>query len=117
MQQKNILLIARSAPYGSANSRELLDIALAGGAFEQNISLLFLGDGVFQLQGQQNSQLLGQKNLSKTLKMLPMYDIEKIYYQDSALELRQLNQPDQAKPISNAAIQQLISQQDVVITL
>jgi len=117
MSQKKILLIARSAPYGSANGRELLDIALAGGAFEQDISLLFMADGVFQLQTQQQSQLVGQKDLSKTLKMLPIYDIDKLYYQASALGLRQLDQPDTAKPLSNTQIQQLISQQDVVISL
>ena len=46
---KSMLLISRQAPWSGPGAREALDIALAGGAFDLPLALLFLDDGVLQL--------------------------------------------------------------------
>ena len=45
---KKFLYVNRRAPYGSIYGLESLEVVLIGAAFEQDVSLAFLGDGVFQ---------------------------------------------------------------------
>ncbi len=46
---KKLLFISRHAPYGSSLARDALDAVLASSAYDQQLSLLFMDDGVFQL--------------------------------------------------------------------
>lgn len=117
MSQKSILLISSSAPYSSPKARETLDIALAAGVFDQDVSVLLMGDGVFQLSEHQQPERLEQKNISKTIKLLPMYGVEKIYAQKQAIHQRQLKHSTDLTVLNNLEIQQLIRKQDVVINL
>ena len=77
--KKTLLMVLRHSPYGSSLARASLDVALAAAAFEQAIDLLFLGDGVLQLQPDQDTQRLGIKNVGKQLASLPLYDINCVY--------------------------------------
>ncbi len=79
------LLIFRQPPYSSSLSRSGLDTALADGAFEQAVSLLFLSEGVLQLLPQQDSSGLGKRNHGKVLTSLPLYDIETLWVDAKAL--------------------------------
>lgn len=88
--QKSLLLIFRTAPFMSSANRDNLDIALACAAFDIPVSLLFLNDGVLQLLPNQQSQLVDQKDLSKTLNALPMYDIDQCFVLDTHLAKHQL---------------------------
>ncbi|NND66731.1 MAG: sulfurtransferase TusC, partial [Halioglobus sp.] len=76
--QKRVLLIIRHSPYGSGLARAGVDFALACGAFEQNITLLFTGPGVLQLKDQQSGSALGLKDIGKQLASLPLYDIASV---------------------------------------
>ena len=46
---KKFLYVNRRAPYGTIYALESLEVVLIGAAFEQDVSLAFLGDGVYQL--------------------------------------------------------------------
>ncbi|WP_174220777.1 DsrE family protein, partial [Pseudomonas aeruginosa] len=51
---QSLLIISRQSPWSGPSAREALDIALAGGAFDLPVGMLFLDDGAFQLApGQQ----------------------------------------------------------------
>ena len=76
---KSILLLWPYPPYGNSNSREALDLALAFGAYEQNLAILFTGDGVWNLLPHQQSSGISQKSISQMLGALPLYGIESIY--------------------------------------
>src|SRR5690554_7301836 len=76
--QKRILLISRHAPYGSSIAREALDAVLASAAYDQQISLLFMDDGVFQLLAEQDPGSIGQKSFASMLSALPLYDVTNI---------------------------------------
>jgi tRNA 2-thiouridine synthesizing protein C len=52
---------------------------MANAAFEQAFDLLFLGDGVLQLLPDQDSQMLGIKNIGRQLSSLPLYGINCVY--------------------------------------
>ncbi len=77
--RKSLLIVVRRSPYGSSLARASLDVALAAAAFEQPVSLLFMGDGVLQLIAGQESQAIGVKNIGRLLASLPLYDIERVY--------------------------------------
>ncbi|SEL56603.1 tRNA 2-thiouridine synthesizing protein C [Atopomonas hussainii] len=116
---KSLLLVSRHAPCSGSTPRELLDIALAGGAFDLPISLLFLDDGVFQLFTP-NFAALEQKNLSANLQALPMFGVEQLYVAERCLRDRGLDST-KAQPavqcLDDAAISALYASHDLVITL
>lgn len=115
---KNILVIQRCAPYGSSLAREGLDYVLTSAAYDQNISLLFMGDGVFQLTEQQDSSQLGLKNQAKALEVLPLYDIENLYAVQEDLEERQLKESNLTKGIKvipRSEVHSFMNEQDHVI--
>jgi len=53
---KRFLYVNRRAPYGSIYALESLEVVLIGAAFEQDVSLAFLGDGVYQLTKGQDTR-------------------------------------------------------------
>jgi tRNA 2-thiouridine synthesizing protein C len=77
--KKSVLLVLTHSPYGTSLARASLDVALANAAFEQSVDLLFLGDGVLQLQPDQDGGPLGIKARGRQLASLPLYDINSVY--------------------------------------
>ena len=59
-------------------------------AFEQDVSLAFIDDGVYQLKKGQNTDGIATKNFTKTFGALEMYDVEKLYVEKESLEERGL---------------------------
>ena len=73
-----LAFLFRTAPHGTAISREGLDALLAATAFcdEEEIGVFFIDDGVLNLLDGQNPELLLQKDFIRTFKLLDLYDIE-----------------------------------------
>lgn len=117
---KSVLLISRQAPWAGIGAAEALDIALAAGAFDLPLSILFMDDGVLQLLDQQQPQALEQKDLSANLQALPMFGIEQLYVAQHCLTVRGLADNPlalTAELVDDQRIQQLIRQHDYVMTL
>ncbi|HEX5841589.1 MAG TPA: sulfurtransferase complex subunit TusC [Pseudomonas sp.] len=117
---KSLLIISRQAPWSGPGAREALDIALAGGAFDLPIGMLFLDDGVFQLAPAQQPGALQQKDLSANLQALPMFGVEALYVSARSLQERGLHEQTlslAAEPLDDAALTALIDRYDQVITL
>lgn len=89
---KRTLVIFRHSPYGNSLSRSGLDAVLAAGAFEQDVSVLFTADAVFQLLPEQDSSGLGRRNQGKVLASLPLYDIDQLWVEGDALAVRGIDQ-------------------------
>lgn len=83
--KKAVLIVLRHSPYGSGLAKAAVDTALASAAFEQTIDLLFIGDGVLQLQPDQDSHSKGMKNVGRQLASLPLYDINHVYVDAQAV--------------------------------
>ena len=114
------LFLLRQTPYGSTLAREALDMALATAAFDQQVQLLFINDGVYQLINEQNSVTKKRKNISKTLAALELYDINEVYADASSIKERGININELFAPlkaIDKSAINTLIQQADIVINL
>ncbi len=84
----------RKAPYGTIYALESLEVVLIAAAFDQDISLVFADDGVYQLTNSQDTDDIGMKNFSKTYSALGDYDIKKIYVEKESLEERGLTTED-----------------------
>jgi tRNA 2-thiouridine synthesizing protein C len=94
MASKKFMYVNRKAPHGSVYALESLEVVLIGAAFEQDVSLAFVDDGVFQLMQNQNTKAIGVKNFSPTFKALGDYDVNKIYVERESLEERGLSKED-----------------------
>lgn len=117
---RSMLIISRQSPWSGPGAREALDIALAGGAFELPISLLFLDDGVFQLSPRQAASCLEQKDLAANLQALPLFGIEAIHVCRHSLLERGLSEGELSIPASvldDEALRALIATHDHVICL
>lgn len=91
---KNFLYLNRRAPYGTVYAWESLEVVLIGAAFEQDVSLAFVDDGVYQITKGQDTSELGIKNFSPTYSALGDYDVQKIYVEKESLEARGLTVED-----------------------
>ena len=120
MSNKRILLVCRKAPYGNALARETAEIALAAGAFDQELAIAFIGDGVWQLLDQQDSTDIQQKNHQKLLSAFELYGISESYVESEALTERQIDQSRlslAAKPADQQQLAELFQQADIVLTV
>ena len=91
---KKFLYVNRKAPYGTIYALEALEVVLIGAAFDQDVSLAFLDDGVFQLTKGQNTTDIGVKNFSPTFRALGDYEVTKLFVEQESLDERGLTADD-----------------------
>jgi tRNA 2-thiouridine synthesizing protein C len=91
---KKFMYLNRRAPYGTIYAWESLEVVLIGAAFDQDVSLAFLDDGVYQLLKGQDTTQVDMKNFSPTYSALGDYDVTKIYVEKESLEERGLTLED-----------------------
>jgi tRNA 2-thiouridine synthesizing protein C len=118
--QKTLLFILQRAPYGSSATREALDAALAAAAFEQDVQILFTGDGIWNLLPEQDASSINSKDTSKMLQALSYYDIDDVYVDSVSLNERRLASTSlaiAAKSITGDDLRQLVKNADCVISL
>jgi tRNA 2-thiouridine synthesizing protein C len=116
---KRFLYVNRRAPYGSIYALESLEVVLIGAAFEQDVSLAFLGDGVYQLTKGQDTKGLEMKNFSPTFRALEDYGVTKLYVEKEALEARGLSEADLVVPVEVVSAErmgEIMEAQDVILS-
>ncbi len=131
--KKKFLYLNRKAPHGTIYALESLEVVLIGAAFEQDVSLAFVDDGVFQLMAAQDPARAGLKNFPRTFNALGDYDVHKLYVERESLDERGLTiedlmpityedeSEDYAEkpsiiPVSRAELAAIIAEQDVVLS-
>lgn len=116
---KKFMFVNRKAPHGTIYALEGLEVVLIAASFDQDCSLVFMDDGVYQLAKGQNTKPIGTKNFSPTYRALEGYDIEKLYVEREAMEARGLTEDDLMVPVSvmsSAELGELMASQDVVLS-
>lgn len=93
-ETKKFMYVNRKAPYGTIYAWESLEVVLIGAAFEQDVSVAFVDDGVYQLCKGQDTTSLGIKNFSATYRALGDYDVNKLYIEKESLDARGLTLDD-----------------------
>ena len=116
---KKFMFINRKAPYGTVYALESLEVVLITAAFDQDVSLVFSDDGVYQIKKGQVTDGIGMKNFSPTYRALEGYDVEKLYVDKESLDERGLTQDDllvDVEIISRTEMAELMDDQDVVMS-
>ena len=116
---KKVMFVNRKAPYGTIYALESLEVVLITATFDQDVSLVFLDDGVYELLKGQNTKAVGIKNFSRTYRALDGYDVEKLYVERESLEARGLSEDQllvDVEVLSSAQMGELMAQQDVVLS-
>ena len=91
---KKFMYLNRRAPYGTIYAWESLEVVLIGAAFDQEVSLLFVDDGVYQLTKSQDTSGIEMKNFSPTYRTLGDYGVRHMYVDKASLEARGLTADD-----------------------
>ena len=114
MTPRRILFVIAHPPRRGALALETLDQLLVGAAFDQKISVLFMGDGVYQLV----SSVEAFDNIARGYRALPTYDVDDIYVDKTAIARRGLSKDTlvlPARALTRRGIQSLIAAHDVVV--
>ncbi|MEE9904786.1 sulfurtransferase complex subunit TusC [Chlorobium sp.] len=115
---KKIMHVMRHAPHGTIYTYEGLEMILIMAAYEQDLSVVFIGDGIYALRKNQDTAGIGIKGFAKTFMALDGYDVEKLFVDRVSLEERGLSEEDlvvDVEVLDSAEIGALMNQQDVVI--
>lgn len=116
---KKFMYVNRRAPYGTVYALESLEVVLIGAAFDQDVSMVFIDDGVFEIKKGQDTAEIGMKNFSPTYRALEMYDVEKLYVSQESLAERGLTEDDllvDVEVMPDSQIADLMDEQDVIFT-
>ena len=116
---KKFMFVNRKAPYGTIYALESLEVVLITATFDQDVSLVFIDDGVYELVKGQQTKDIGIKNFSPSYRALDGYDVEKLYVDQESLSARGLSEKDLLVPVEvlNAEqMGQLMQQQDVILS-
>ena len=116
---KKFMFVNRTAPYGSVYALESLEVVLISAAFDQDVSLVFVEDGVYQLKKGQQTKGIETKNFSPTYRALDGYDVEKLYVESESLAARGLSEADlivDVQVLSSTELGKLMDEQDVVLS-
>ena len=116
---KKFMYVNRRAPHGTIYAQESLEVVLIGAAFDQDVSVVFMDDGVYQIHKDQDTTAIGTKNFSKTFRALEMYDVEKLYVEKESMELRGVTEEDfnvEVEVKTSEEIGRLMEEQDVILS-
>ncbi len=115
---KRYLCVIKQSPYASSMGLESLELALALSAFNQQVSLLFMADGVLHLCPNQTANAILYKDFTKAYAGLNLFDINDVYAEEISLHKYGLTSL-LLKPqiIDQVKIIELIDLHDVVLIL
>lgn len=116
---KKFMFVNRKPPFGTIYALESLEVVLITATFDQDVSLVFIDDGVYELVKGQNSKGIAVKNHSPSYRALDGYDVEKLFVERESMELRGLSEADLLVPVevlSSAEMGRLMAEQDVVLS-
>jgi len=119
MSTKKFMFVNRKAPHGSIYALESLEVVLITAAFDQDVSLVFVDDGVYQLKKGCQTKGIETKNFSPTYRALDGYDVEKLYVERESLTARGLSADDllvDVTVLGSAEMGALMEEQDVVLS-
>ncbi len=116
---KKFMFVNRKAPHGTIYALESLEVVLITAAFDQDVSLAFLDDGVYQLKKGMQTKGIETKNFSPAYRALDGYDVEKLYVERESLESRGLTEDDLLVDVivlGSTELGALMGEQDVLLS-
>ena len=120
---KKLLCIINQPPYQNTHVGEQLDAAMVAAAFDLEVTVLFTGAGLWCLQPNQQGALSNDRDLSKVIHALPMYEMNQIYVCKDAAEIHPgqllteigLDERCQIVQINFAEQNELLARHDIIL--
>jgi tRNA 2-thiouridine synthesizing protein C len=115
---KSMLVIIRQTPYGTSLGRSAVELALSAVTFDQKVAVLFSGNGVLQLMPEQMSEAIEVRNVGKLINSFPLYELDQVFVDASALSEFGLNERELAiavRCVDTQAIHDLLDQYDHIL--
>lgn len=115
---KKIMYLNRRAPYGTIYAQEGLEAVLIGSAFDQDVCIVYVDDGVYQLKKGQNPAEVEMKNFSRTYRALEDYGIDKLYVDRKSMEDRGLSKGDfylRVDVLDSRQLSEMMEKQDIIL--
>jgi tRNA 2-thiouridine synthesizing protein C len=75
-----LLIISTSPPYYNSAAQDALEAALAASNVGVDVTFVFAQQGLYQLLDTQDGTYLHKKSMAKQINVMPLYDIDAIYY-------------------------------------
>ena len=116
---KSILIRMSKSPSSGLTSGEQLETAMVAATFEQEVSILFVGDGIFNLLPAKETKEVRGYNIEKILLALPTFEVNDLFVCERSLEHRRIgisNLPKNAKVITFEDQRRLIKTTDAVLS-
>ena len=116
---KSVLIRMSKSPLNGLISGEQLETAMVAATFEQEVSILFIGDGVFNLLPAKEVKEVAGYNIEKMLLALPTFEVNDLFVCERSLEQRRIgisNLPKNAKVITFEDQRRLIRTTDAVLS-
>lgn len=116
--RKRFLFIVSHTPGCAAADIEAIDAILVAAAFDQDVGVLFTGDGVLHLAERQGEWPSSERDPAKAPLALPTYDVTRVYADTTSLSTRGLTLEDlmlKPTPVDTSAVAQLFAGHDVVL--
>lgn len=104
---KSFLFVMQSASFQGTKIQEVLDQVLITAAFDQQVSLLFIDDAVYQLLKNQDCLQICGKDISAIYLSLDLYDIKQIYVEQESLAQRGLSSDQLIIPVNELSRQEV----------
>ncbi|OZG73621.1 sulfurtransferase TusC [Hahella sp. CCB-MM4] len=119
MSAKRLLFVFSNSPFGNALGAEGLDAVLAASVFDQDVTLIFQLDGIYQLMKDGDTADIGIKDHRKGFKALEMYGVDTILVDAMDMEARGITESQlaiPAQPVDRTKITETIHQADAIFT-
>ena len=116
---KKFMYVNRKAPYGTVYALEGLEVVLITAASDQDVSMVFIDDGVCQIKKDQETSGINMKNFSPTYRALEGYEVEKVYAEKESLVARGMDEDDLVIPVeilTASEISDLMDSQDIIVS-
>lgn len=92
--KKKIMFTVRNAPHGTIYVYEGLEVKLIMAAYDADITVVFMDDGVYALKAGQDTKELGIKGFEATYGVLVDYEIGNVLVDRESMEARGMTEDD-----------------------
>lgn len=114
------LFIFSSPPHANLHVQEMLDMTLTAAAFDQQVSILLIDDGIYALKSEQKPSTIDSKDIGPVFESLSLYDIEYIYVETESMTERGISVGDLLLPVQclqRSDVGSLMKRQNVVVNV
>lgn len=113
-----LTIINSTGPWDGDSARNALDMIMMAVSLDQEVQVLFMDDGVYQLLAQQANALETKNPLVKYRILVDIFAMESLYALDSSLTQRHLNHDELAinvETVNADRFNQLLQQSSKVV--